>query len=163
WLWFGEIGQQRVWWTILGARAQLAVLFGLAFFLLTFVNVWLARRGSTPLTPRYEDFPLRVQMGRLARAGLSLLLLLGSLAAGLLALNLLTFLAVVVALGFLANAVLRLLWLPVVALGLLVASSVLLGGIYPGFVQRFTVQPNELVMERPYIQRHLEFTRAAYG
>src|SRR5947209_20140540 len=67
WLWFGEIGQRRVWWTILGARAQLALLFGLAFFLLTFLNVWLARRGAAPLTPHYEDFPLRVQMGRLAR------------------------------------------------------------------------------------------------
>src|SRR5438445_5769471 len=85
WLWFGEVGQRRVFWTILGARAQLALLFGLAFFLLTFLNVWLARRGAAPLTPHYEDFPLRVQMGRLARTGLSLLLLLGSLRSGLLA------------------------------------------------------------------------------
>src|SRR5437773_4304991 len=66
WLWFGEVGQRPVWWTILGARVQLALLFGAAFFLLTFLNVWVARRGTPQLTPRYEDFPLRVQVGRLA-------------------------------------------------------------------------------------------------
>jgi uncharacterized membrane protein (UPF0182 family) len=83
--------------------------------------------------------------------------------ARLLSLNLLAFLAVIVAMGFLANAVLRLLWLPLASLGVLVGASLLLGGVYPGIVQRFTVQPNELTMERPYIQRHLDMTRAAYG
>src|SRR5437870_1996630 len=52
WLWFGEVGQRRVFWTILAARAQLALLFGVAFFLLTFLNVWIARRASPPLTPQ---------------------------------------------------------------------------------------------------------------
>src|SRR6266849_1716665 len=85
WLWFGEVGQRRVFWTILGAKAQLALLFGVAFFLLMFLNVWVARRTSPPLTPRYDDFPIRVRVGRLARTGLSLLLLVGSLVAGLLA------------------------------------------------------------------------------
>src|SRR5947209_4739963 len=57
WLWFGEVGQRRVFWTILAARAQLALLFGVAFFLLTFLNIWLARRQAPALTPRYDDFP----------------------------------------------------------------------------------------------------------
>src|SRR6476660_2708560 len=83
WLWFGEVGQRQVFWTILAARAQLAHLFGVFFFLLTFLNVWVARRGSPPLTPHYDDFPIRVRVGHLARTGLSLLLLIGSLVAGL--------------------------------------------------------------------------------
>src|SRR5437016_940122 len=70
WLWFGEVGQRRVFWTILGARAQLALLFGVAFFLVTFLNVWLARRASPPLTPHYDDFPIRVRVGRMARTWL---------------------------------------------------------------------------------------------
>src|SRR5262249_39435217 len=83
--------------------------------------------------------------------------------ARLLALNLLTFLALVAALGFLLNAYLRLLWLPGVALALMLLASLLIGSGYPGIVQRFTVQPNELALERPYIQRHLDLTRSAYG
>ena len=38
-----------------------------------------------------------------------------------------------------------------------------LGSLYPGFVQRFTVQPNELALERPYIEHNIRFTRFAYG
>jgi len=38
----------------------------------------------------------------------------------------------------------------------------LMGSAYPSFVQRFTVQPNELALERPYIERSIEFTRRAY-
>lgn len=293
WLWFGEVGQQRVFWTILATRAQLGVLFGVAFFLLAYLNVWLARRQSPALTPHYDDFPLRVRVGRMARTGLSLLLLGGSLLAGLLAgleasghwdvylrflhpvsfgrtdpvfgkdigfyvfaypfwsylynwlfvalllvtaavavvyyfdravevlqgyahvavsvrvhlsvllgllalvkawgyrldaygllfgsngsfigafyadlharllaLDLLMLLAVVAAVGFFANAYLRALWLPAAVLGLMIVASLLLGGVYPGVVQRFTVQPNELVLEKPYIKRNLEMTRAAYG
>ena len=43
-----------------------------------------------------------------------------------------------------------------------VALSVL-GPLYPEFVQRFTVQPNELALERPYIEHSIRFTRHAYG
>lgn len=293
WLWFGEVGQRRVFWAILGVKAQLALLFGVVFFLIMFLNVWLARRTSPPLTPHYDDFPIRVRVGRLARTGLSLLLLGGSLIAGFLAgieasghwdeylrflhpvpfgrldpifhldlsfyvfrypfwsylynwaflvlllvtaatvliyyfdravevlqgyahvaapvrvhvsvllgllallkawgyrldaygllfstngtfygagytdiharllmLNVLMTLALLAAAGFFINVFLRQLLLPAAALGLMVIASLLLGGFYPGFVQRFKVQPNELVMERPYIQHHLEMTRAAYG
>ena len=48
-------------------------------------------------------------------------------------------------------------------LGLLVVFH--LGGIYlyPGFLQRFRVVPNEINAERPFIQRNIEFTRRAYG
>ena len=38
-----------------------------------------------------------------------------------------------------------------------------LGPFYPDLVQRFTVQPNELALERPYIEHNIRFTRYAYG
>jgi hypothetical protein len=39
----------------------------------------------------------------------------------------------------------------------------LLGQFYPNAIQRFTVEPNELAMERPYIEHNIRFTRYAYG
>ncbi len=35
--------------------------------------------------------------------------------------------------------------------------------IYPGLVQNYTVQPNEVTVQRPYIQRSIESTRWGYG
>ena len=43
------------------------------------------------------------------------------------------------------------------------ATLVLVGGVYPAFVQNFQVQPSELVLERPFIENHIRSTRAAYG
>jgi hypothetical protein len=39
----------------------------------------------------------------------------------------------------------------------------LVGPFYPTAVQRFTVEPNELARERPYINHNIRFTRLAYG
>lgn len=36
-------------------------------------------------------------------------------------------------------------------------------GLYPAFVQRFKVVPNEMVLERPYLERNIKYTRLAYG
>src|SRR6266545_3823853 len=41
-------------------------------------------------------------------------------------------------------------------------SSILVGGVYPSFVQRFQVAPQELQRELPYIQRNLDATRKAF-
>ncbi|MEP6754243.1 MAG: UPF0182 family protein [Chthonomonadales bacterium] len=41
--------------------------------------------------------------------------------------------------------------------------NLLVGGVYPGVVQRFTVVPNQYGMEQQYIEDDLKFTRAAYG
>jgi hypothetical protein len=50
---------------------------------------------------------------------------------------------------------------------LLVAGAWLLvavvGPVYPGVVQRFRVDPNELATERPYIEHNIAFTRYAFG
>jgi uncharacterized membrane protein (UPF0182 family) len=35
--------------------------------------------------------------------------------------------------------------------------------VYPSLLQRFGVVPNEIVAERPFIERNIEFTRRAYG
>ena len=48
-------------------------------------------------------------------------------------------------------------------LGLLVAASVIGLALYPGFIQRFRVLPNEIVAESPYITHSIRFTRQAYG
>ena len=39
----------------------------------------------------------------------------------------------------------------------------LIGGLYPSSIQRFTVEPNELKRETPYIERNIKLTRAAFG
>ena len=46
--------------------------------------------------------------------------------------------------------------------GWLVA-AILVGGIFPGAIQRFQVQPNELARERPYIDYNIQFTREAFA
>lgn len=38
-----------------------------------------------------------------------------------------------------------------------------ISGIYPALIQRFTVEPNESVLERPYIEHNIAYTRYAYG
>lgn len=40
---------------------------------------------------------------------------------------------------------------------------VILGGLYPGFVQRFQVEPNEIAKETEYINYNIKMTREAYG
>lgn len=39
----------------------------------------------------------------------------------------------------------------------------LISQFYPAAVQRFTVEPNELALEREYIENNIRFTRYAYG
>lgn len=47
-------------------------------------------------------------------------------------------------------------------LGTLLVASLVLGMIYPAFVQKFSVEPNEFDMERPYLERNMAATRNAY-
>ncbi|HHY94968.1 MAG TPA: UPF0182 family protein [Firmicutes bacterium] len=55
---------------------------------------------------------------------------------------------------------LRPLWVPV---AVLVAVSLVGGTLYPAAVQQFTVNPNELQKEKPFIANNITFTRRAYG
>jgi len=54
------------------------------------------------------------------------------------------------------------LLLPIGGFGVVMLFWMAASIIYPPAVQRFIVVPNQLERERPYIQRHLEFTRRAY-
>src|SRR5207302_7433284 len=62
-----------------------------------------------------------------------------------------------------ANIRLRQWSLPVIAVGLLALVSVLLGAVYPAFVQQFRVKPNEQQDEMPYIQDNINATNSAFG
>ena len=50
-----------------------------------------------------------------------------------------------------------------IALAVLVGANVLGLGVYPTFLQRFRVVPNEMVAERSYIEQNIKYTRMAYG
>jgi uncharacterized protein len=79
------------------------------------------------------------------------------------ALRILVFIALVCAILFLVNIRMRGWALPVIAVGLLVLVSIAAGAAYPSFVQRFSVNPQELQRERPFIQRNIDATRRAFG
>jgi hypothetical protein len=78
-------------------------------------------------------------------------------------LQILALISGVVALLFLVAAFVGKWRLPVIATGLMVVSSLILGGLFPWAVQTFQVVPNERTLESPYIDRNLLATRAAYG
>ena len=78
-------------------------------------------------------------------------------------LQILALISVVVALLFLVAAFVGKWRLPVIATGLMVVSSLILGGLFPWAIQTFQVVPNERTLESPYIDRNLSATRAAYG
>jgi uncharacterized membrane protein (UPF0182 family) len=78
-------------------------------------------------------------------------------------LQILALISIVVALLFLVAAFVGKWRLPVIATGLMVVSSLILGGLFPWAVQTFQVVPNERTLESPYIDRNLLATRAAYG
>ena len=44
-----------------------------------------------------------------------------------------------------------------------VLGSIVIGEFYPSLVQRFKVEPNELIEESPYIEHNLEHTRIGFG
>jgi len=79
------------------------------------------------------------------------------------ALNLLIFISVAAAIILLVNVWFKGWMLPGVAFGIWLVTSIGVGGIYPAVVQRFSVEPNELQQELPYVQHNLDFTRLAYG
>jgi uncharacterized protein len=79
------------------------------------------------------------------------------------ALTFLSIVAVLCAVLFFVNARFRVWSLPIIAVGLLLLASLLLGAAYPAFVQQFRVSPNEQDLEEPYIQRNIAGTRRAFG
>jgi len=79
------------------------------------------------------------------------------------ALNILVFVAVIVAALFIFNIFRRHWVIPTIGAGLMIVTSIVIGGLYPLVVQQFEVRPTELVREEPYIQRNIDASRDAYG
>ena len=127
------------------ARAHLSVLIGVIVLLKAFAY-YLDRYGLA-----FSD------RGYVEGAGFT------DVNAVLPAKNILIGIALICALLFFANIVVRNILLPAGALGLLVVSAVVIGGVYPAYTQQFRVNPNEDSFEEPFIQRNIEATRTAYG
>ena len=79
------------------------------------------------------------------------------------ALNLLIIISLVAAGILLVNVWFRGWTLPLVAAGLWLVTSIVVGGVYPALVQRLQVQPNDVELEQPYVANNIAFTREAYG
>lgn len=79
------------------------------------------------------------------------------------ALRLLVIISVIGAILFLVNIRFRGWALPLTALGLWFLVSILAAGVFPAAIQRFRVEPAQIERERPFIDRNIEATRAAYG
>jgi uncharacterized protein len=76
--------------------------------------------------------------------------------------NILVGVALICALLFFVTAWRRVWLLPGVGISLLIVTSILLGLIWPAFVQHFKVNPNVPGKEGPYIRENILATRAAY-
>lgn len=79
------------------------------------------------------------------------------------ALNLLMVVAVICAVLFFVNIRFRGWGMPVIGVGLLALVSIVVGGIFPAFVQKVRVDPQELQQEQQYIARNIAATRTAFG
>src|SRR5690606_24972663 len=77
--------------------------------------------------------------------------------------NILIAVAIVAAILFFTTIVLRSWTLPILGLGALVVSSVLIGGVWPAVMQQFQVDPSQADREEPFLARNIEATRKAYG
>jgi uncharacterized protein len=83
--------------------------------------------------------------------------------ARLLALSVLAVLSLVAAAIVPVFATRRSLLVPLLILGALVAAYFLGLQVYPQTIQSFQVSPNESVLEKPYIEDHIRFTRYGFG
>ena len=77
--------------------------------------------------------------------------------------TILTFVALICAVLFFANAVRGTWRLAILGLGLMALSAIVIGGIYPEIVQRIQVAPSQDTKEGPFISRNIQATRDAYG
>ncbi len=79
------------------------------------------------------------------------------------AINLLLLISIASFVLFIINIWRRGWTLPILGVGLWALVAIVAGAIYPQFVQRVQVTPNEPEKERPYIERNIEATQAAMG
>jgi uncharacterized membrane protein (UPF0182 family) len=79
------------------------------------------------------------------------------------ALEFLFWVALICAAAFFVGARRGGLFIPLISIVLLAGVSLIMGGIIPAVFQRFRVEPQELVRERPYIERNIDATRKAFA
>ena len=131
--------------TSVAARVQLSVLLGL-IVLVKAVAYW------------FDRYALALKESRLITG-----LTYTDVNATLPAKSILAAIAIICSLLFFANIVRKSWLLPAAGSALLVGSSVLIAGVYPGAVQQFQVKPSESSKEAPFIQLNIDATREAYG
>jgi len=127
------------------AQVHLSILLGL-FMLLKAVAYWLDRFGLA-----------------IADGGLFTGISYTDAHAVIPAKNILIVIALICAVLFFANAIRRSWLLPGIGLGMLVLSSILIGGLWPAIMQSFQVKPSEPDKEAPYIENNITATRDAFG
>ena len=127
------------------ARIQVAVLASV-FMALLGISIWLGQ---------YETLT--------SASGLYTGATYSDVNAAIPAAQILTAIAFVVAIIYLAVAVIAKWRLAVLGTALMLVCAVLLGGAWPGIVQTFQVVPNERTLEADFIDRNIAATRAAYG
>ena len=126
------------------ARIQLSILVA-TYFILQGLSLWLDQYGTA--TSSGELFTgVTYTDDNAVIPGLQILALI----------------SLAVAVAFLVTAVLGQWRLSIIATALMVASSLVLGGLYPWIVQTFQVVPNERTLEGPYLQKNIDATRVAY-
>jgi len=131
--------------TTVSARVQLSVLMGIIVLI----------KGGAYWLDRYH---LALNEGKLITG-----LTYTDVNAVLPAKAILAGIAIVCSLLFFANIIRRSWVLPAAGVALMVISSLLISGVYPGVIQQFQVKPSESSKEAPYIQKNINATRAAYG
>ena len=127
-----------------GVRGHISVLLAL----LAFAKAWGYRLDSyellfSPSAPNVGAFYSDVNAQIPANQLLSIVALVGGVI-------------------FLANIRRRGWTLPAVAAGSWLAVSIIVGVAYPAIVQRFQVDPNTIQQETPYAEDNLNFTRIGY-
>ena len=126
------------------ARAHIAVLLGL-FVALKAVSYWYDRYGLVLTDGNRFTGANYTEVNALIPAK-----------------DILFVIAIICALLFFATVFTRNWLAPGLGFGLLVLSAVVVGGIYPAFVQSIQVNPSEADKEAPYIQRNIDATLKAY-
>lgn len=77
--------------------------------------------------------------------------------------NILVGISLVIAVLFIIGAFRKSWVIPATGVGVMVLSSLLVGGLYPWLVQRFQVDPSAQELEAPYIDNNIKATRDAFG
>ncbi len=134
----------RTWKIVPPVRAHLLILFSGLFFL-GILGAWIdlyqlifIKRGVV-FGPGYTDTTTQVWVLRF-----------------MIVMNLLAALSIL-SYAFTDN------WkIPVVAIVALLAFSMIGKGIYPNMVHKFKVLPNEIVLEKPFLEHNIKYTRLAY-